>query len=133
MVDEDYKKAGNDGNCMLYMYGSFGTDPGAGKRSIKINGTTVESDLWSPGIIRCKIDREISGAIEIASNGKTVVRSVLRNSTGTLVYNRYHGGVANAGSTNPLKEMTEFKIVYRGFGAPPPSDLDLLFHLTGMG
>jgi hypothetical protein len=131
-VDEDYKKQGNGGNCMLYMYGSFGTDPGAAKRTVKINGTTVEADLWTPGIIRCKIDREISGAIEIIANNKTVARSVLRKYTGLFLYERFQGGLTNSRSTNPLKETTEFKIIYRGFGAPCPSNIDPVFKMDAI-
>lgn len=126
-VDEDYKSPLNNGGCMLYLYGNFGADPGAGKRTVKINGTTVETNLWSPTIIRCKIDREISGAIEILANNKTVAKSVLRKYTGNFFYERFQGGVMNAGSTNPLKEATEFKIVYRGFGAPCPANIDPIF------
>jgi hypothetical protein len=126
-VDENYKSPLNNGNCMLYMYGNFGTDPGAAKRTVKINGTAVEADIWSPNIIRCKIDREIFGAIEILANGKTVARSVLRKFAGQFVYTRFHGGKLNAGSSNALKETTEFKIVYRGFGAPCPAGIDAVF------
>lgn len=126
-VDENYKSPLNNGNCMLYMYGNFGADPGAAKRSVKINGTAVEADLWSPNIIRCKIDREISGPIEIQANGKPVAKSVLRKFTGQFQYTRYHGGNMNAGSSNALKEATEFKIVYRGFGAPCPANIDPVF------
>jgi hypothetical protein len=123
-VDEDYKSPLNKGNCMLYMYGSFGTDPGSSGRSVKINGTSVEADIWTPGFIRCKIDREISGAIEITANNKSVARSVLRKYTGNFIYERFQGGKTNSGSTNPLKEEVEFKIVYRGFGAPCPSNIN---------
>ncbi|RYY15306.1 MAG: hypothetical protein EOO04_28810 [Chitinophagaceae bacterium] len=126
-VDENFKSPVNNGNCMLYMYGSFGADPGMSKRLVKINGNVVEADLWSPGIIRCKIDREISGAIEIIANNKTVARSVLRKYTGNFLYERFQGGKTNSRSTNPLKETTEFKIVYRGFGAPCPAGVNPTF------
>jgi hypothetical protein len=128
-VDEDYKSQLNNGNCRLYMYGNFGADPGVGKRTVKINGNTVEVDLWSPNIVRCNIDREISGAIEIIANNKTVARSVLRKYTGKFVYRRFHGGKINAGGSNPLKEETEFTIVYRGFGAACPANIDPVFLL----
>jgi hypothetical protein len=131
-VDENFKSPLNNGNCMLYMYGSFGTDPGVSKRTVKINGTTVDADVWSPGIIRCKIDREISGAIEIIANNKTVARSVLRKYTGNFLYERFQGGKTNSRSTNPLKESAEFKIVYRGFGAPCPADINPSFLLDQM-
>jgi hypothetical protein len=130
-VDEDTKSPLNNGKCMLYIWGSFGNDPGAAKRSVTVNGTTVPVNLWSPGIIRCAIDEYISGPIEIISNGKTVARSVLRKFTGKFVYTRYHGGVSNAGSTNPLKESTEFELVYRGFGSPCPADVNKLFEIEG--
>lgn len=126
-VDENYKSPLNNGNCMLYMYGNFGADPGAAKRTVKINGATVEADLWSPSIIRCKIDRDIFGPIEILANGKTVAKSVLRKFTGQFQYTRFHGGNLNAGSSNALREATEFTIVYRGFGAPCPSNVDPVF------
>lgn len=130
-VDEDFLRLDNAGSCRLYMYGSFGNDPGAGKRSVKVNGVTVEVDLWSPGVIRCKIDQDISGAIEISSNGKVIARSVLRKFTGKFLYERYHGGVLNAGSSNALKETAEFKLVYRGFGAPCPENVDPVFLFLG--
>jgi hypothetical protein len=126
-VDEDYKSPLNDGNCMLYLYGEFGTDPGPGKRTVKINGTTVTTDLWTPNVIRCKIDREISGPIEILADNKTVARSVLRKYTGSFIYERFQGGKTNSRSTHPLKETTEFRIVYRGFGAPCPDSINPVF------
>ncbi|HTE28074.1 hypothetical protein [Flavitalea sp.] len=132
-VDEDYKSPLNKGSCMLYMYGSFGTDPGTSGRSVKINGTSVEADLWTPGFIRCKIDREISGAIEISANNKSVARSVLRKYTGNFNYERFQGGKTNSRSSNPLKETVEFKIVYRGFGAPCPSNIKPLLVADQIG
>lgn len=132
-VDEDYKSQINGGNCALYLYGSFGNDPGAGKRSVKVGGTTVEVKLWSPTVLRCWIDREVSGEIDIIANGKSVAKSMLKKYTGTFLYQRFHGGVINAGSPNALKESTEFKIVYRGFGSPMPADLNNLFVIDQIG
>ena len=126
-VDEDYLSPINKGKCGLYLYGSFGNDPGASKRSVTIDGTAVDVDLWSPGILRCFIDREISGAIAISSNNKVIARSVLRKFKGSFLYTRYHGGVSNAGSPSALKETTKFDLVFRGFGTPCPADLDPLF------
>ena len=126
-VDEDYVKPGNEASPWLYLYGSFGNDPGVGKRSVKINGTEVPVHFWLPNMIRCKIDRQIHGAIEIIAKGKTIATSVLRKFTGTFLYERYHGGVLNAGSGNPLKETTKFTLVYRGFGKPCPEDLEPMF------
>ncbi|MCW3117645.1 MAG: hypothetical protein JWM28_1727, partial [Chitinophagaceae bacterium] len=130
-VDENYLNPNNKGKAALYLYGSFGADPGTSKRSVKIDGTSVDIDLWSPGILRCLIDREIFGAIEISSNNKVVASSVLRKFKGAFLYTRYHGGVLNAGSPNALKETTTFNLVYRGFGAPCPTGLDLLFEFDG--
>ena len=130
-VDEDFLRLDNAGKCRLYMYGSFGNDPGAGKRSVKINGVLVEVDLWSPTILRCKIDEDISGPVEIIANGKIVARTVLRKFTGKFLYERFHGGLLNSGSSNALKEMGEFKLVYRGFGAPCPDDIDPVFQFLG--
>lgn len=131
-VDEDYKSVLNNGDCMLYMYGNFGNDPGQNNRSVLINGTKVETDLWSPTVIRCRIDREIAGAIEVKSKNKTVARSVLRKYTGTFLYERFQGGKLNSVSSNPLKETTELKIVYRGFGAPCPETIDPIFYHGGI-
>ena len=125
-VDEDYIKQGNNGKCVLYLYGSFGNDPGAAKRSVKIDGTSVEADVWAPTLIRCRIDREIYGAIEISANGKVVANSVLRKFTGKFLYERFHGGLANAGSSGALKETTQFNLVYRGFGKPCPPEVTTL-------
>lgn len=130
-VDEDFLKLGNNGKCMLYMYGAFGSDPGAAKRSVKINGTLVETDLWSPSVIRCRIDQAIFGPIEIAADGHVVARSVLRKFKGKFIYERFHGGVLNAGSSNALKETAEFLLVYRGFGKPCPPDVNPVFLFVG--
>jgi len=129
-VDEDYFKFGANGPCLLYIYGNFGNDPGAAKRSVKINGETVTVDLWSPKIIRCKIDEQIAGPVEITADGRVVARTVLRKFKGKFIYERYHGDVLNAGSSNALKETTEFLLVYRGFGKPCPANVDLVFPKT---
>ncbi|HKO80640.1 MAG TPA: hypothetical protein VJU78_09600, partial [Chitinophagaceae bacterium] len=130
-VDEDFLKAGMNGNSLLYIYGNFGNDPGTNKRSVKINGVSVTADLWSPKIIRCRIDQEIFGPVEIAANGHVVARTVLRKFKGKFIYERFHGGLLNAGSSNALKETTEFTLVFRGFGKPCPANVDLLFPKEG--
>ncbi|HEY1202599.1 MAG TPA: hypothetical protein VGE79_16535 [Niastella sp.] len=122
-VDEDDMKSTNGGKCRLYMYGSFGADPGADKRSVTINNTAFEVDLWAPTIIRCKIDETISGAIDIQANGKTIAQSTLRKFTGKFLYERFQGGVLNSTTKEPLKETTLFELVYRGFGQPCPSNV----------
>ena len=126
-VDEDYLKAGNNGQPVLYLYGHFGNNPGAGNGSVKIDGNDMVINVWSPTIIVCRIDREISGAIEIIANNHTVATSVLRKFTGSFLYTRYHGGVLNSGNPDALKETSRFDLVYRGFGAPCPANVDQLF------
>jgi len=44
-VDEDYLSPLNKGKCAMYLYGSFGTDAGAGKRSVKVDGLDAAIDL----------------------------------------------------------------------------------------
>lgn len=100
---------------------------------MKIAGTSVLTDLWAPTVIRCRIDRDISGEIEISAEGKIITKSELKKYTGVLIYNRFHGGVLNAGSPNALKETTEFRIVYRGFGAAKPEDITNPFVTDGIG
>lgn len=126
-VEENYLKDTVSGKCRLYIYGSFGADPGAGKRSVKLEGVEVPVTFWSPAVLACAIDREIFGAIEISSNNKVIARSVLRKFTGKFLYTRYQGGLANSGHPDALKETTTFKLVYRGFGAPCPADINQLF------
>lgn len=120
-VDEDWTKY-ND-NCALYIYGTFGSDPGPNNRSVKINGTVVNADVWTPKFIRCKIDETIAGPIEIMANGHIIANSILHKYKGSILYERFHGGVLNSGSSNALKETTRFQFVYRGFGAPCPANV----------
>lgn len=122
-VDEDELNPLNNGKCILYIYGSFGTDPGAGKRSVTINSTSVEVDLWTSAFIRCKINATISGLIDIQANGKQIAQSTLRKFTGKFVYERFQGGVLNSTTKEPLKETTVFDLVYRGFGKPCPANV----------
>lgn len=126
-VDEDWVRPDNNNKCVLYIFGNFGTDPGANNRSVKIDGTTVETDLWAPTLIRCRIDQDIYGPIEITRNGNVVANSVLRKFKGSFLYERYHGGILNSNSSNPLKETTRFDLVYRGFGAPRPATVPNTF------
>jgi hypothetical protein len=126
-VDEDEIRNGQNGKCSLYMYGSFGTDPGAGNRTIKIAGTTAEVTVWSPAVIVCKIDQIISGEIILTANGKTLAKSNLHKYTGVFTYNRFHGGLINSQNINALKETTDFTLVYRGFGQACPASITPLF------
>lgn len=126
-VDEDYLKLNHSNKCALYLYGNFGTAAAATIRSVKIDGVTVEADLWAPNFIRCWIDRDISGAINILANGQTVASSTLRKWKSDFVYTRFHGGLANSGNADALKEETIFTLVYRGFGKPCPPNVNQLF------
>jgi len=126
-VDEDEIRNGQNGKCSLYMYGSFGTDPGAGNRTIKIAGTTTAVTVWSPAVIVCKIDQVISGEIILTANGKTLAKSNLHKYTGVFTYNRFHGGLINSQNINALKETTDFTLVYRGFGQACPASITPLF------
>lgn len=130
-VDEDWLKPTNNHQCTLYIYGTFGNDPGQQNRSVTIDGTMVTCDLWTPTLIRCRIDRVIHGPIQISANGQVVASSVLRKFTGNFLYERFHGGVLNAGSPNPLKEVTKFKFVYRGFGKPQPDGIPFFIPFEG--
>jgi len=126
-VDEDEISNGLTGKCSLYMYGSFGNDPGAGNRTIKIAGTAVEVTVWSPAVIVCKIDQVISGEIILTANGKTLAKSNLHKYTGIFTYNRFQGGLINSQNINALKETTDFTLVYRGFGQICPASIKPLF------
>jgi len=52
----------------LCVYGNFGNDPGAGKRSVKINGYNLSVAFWTPTLILC--DLPTSG---LYSSGSVVV------------------------------------------------------------
>ena len=87
--------------------------------------------MANPKLIRCKIDQQIFGPVEIAANGRVVARTVLRKFKGKFIYERFHGGLLNAGSSNALKETTEFLLVFRGFGKPCPANVDIVFPKEG--
>jgi len=126
-VDEDELRPGQNGKCSLYMYGSFGTDPGVNNRAAKIGGTNVEISIWSPTVIVCKIDAVVSGEIQLFDKEKLRVTSNLRKYTGVFTYNRFHGGLINSQNANALKETTDFTLVYRGFGQACPPAVHPLF------
>lgn len=74
-VDETERNAGGlNYPSRLWLYGSFGADPGAGKRSVTINGTEVLIAFWTPGMIACDIPAEgpySSGMVEVKTSNKT--------------------------------------------------------------
>lgn len=75
LVDETEASTGGvNYPSRLYIYGSFGDDPGAAKRSVKINGGAVTIAGWTPGWIVCDIPAAgpySSGMVQVVSGGKT--------------------------------------------------------------
>ena len=126
-VDEDEIRNGKTGKYNLYLYGAFGSDPGTANRNITIAGKNIEISVWSPTVIVCKIDHEISGEIVLNVNGKAATKSNLKKFTGTFNYTRYHGGLINSSNYNALKESHDFILVYRGFGAACPPNVKPMF------
>jgi hypothetical protein len=114
----------------LYIYGSFGPDPGEERRSIAVlTFTDYESYtkitnvvLWSPNLIICQIPSEGNG-----SKGKVIVRvdndSAVRplyEYNGVLNYVRPQGGVNGS-----LAEKIKFHIRLRGDGDPTTANINL--------
>ncbi|HEX2608955.1 MAG TPA: IPT/TIG domain-containing protein [Flavisolibacter sp.] len=59
-VDETEMSAGSSVYpSRLHIHGNFGNDPGAGKRTVKINGTNLNIVAWTPKLILC--DLQASG------------------------------------------------------------------------
>lgn len=74
-VDEtEMNTGGLNYRSRLWMYGSFGEDPGKGKRNVKINNGEVTVALWTPAMIACDIPAvgpSSSGMVEVTSGSKT--------------------------------------------------------------
>lgn len=74
-VDETETHTGwHDFESRLWLYGSFGEDPGANNRSVKIAGTPVKVAMWTPEKIACDIPATgpgSDGMVEVMSGGKT--------------------------------------------------------------
>jgi hypothetical protein len=74
-VDETERHAGGlDYESRLWIYGSFGEDPGKEKRKVKINNGEVIVALWTPGMIACDIPAvgpSSSGMVEVTSGEHT--------------------------------------------------------------
>ncbi len=49
----------------LYIAGMFGTDPGAGKRAVKINGASLPIDVWEPTLIQCPLSDDLAGTVVV--------------------------------------------------------------------
>ncbi|MBN8858822.1 MAG: hypothetical protein J0H29_10565 [Sphingobacteriales bacterium] len=68
---------GLDYPSRLWIYGSFGEDPGKSKRSVKINNVAVTVALWTPGMIACDIPASgpyASGMVEVASEAAAATK-----------------------------------------------------------
>lgn len=79
-VDETEKHGGGlNYESRLWIYGSFGEDPGKDKRKVTINNGEVIVALWTPGMIACDIP-----TVGPSSSGMVVVRSG-KNTTGKML------------------------------------------------
>lgn len=88
-VDEtDINAGGTNYPSRLYLYGSFGSDPGVGKRTVKLNNTPVTVAFWTPALIACDIPSSgpySSGMVEVQTGNKTTSK-MLNEWTVTLQY-----------------------------------------------
>lgn len=58
----------------LFIYGNFGNDPGAAKRSVKVGSVALNVTAWTPKIIICNIVSQgptSSGEVLVTAEGKT--------------------------------------------------------------
>ncbi|MBN8788348.1 MAG: hypothetical protein J0I84_14750 [Terrimonas sp.] len=90
-VDETEVHAGGlDYPSRLWIYGSFGEDPGKSKRAVKINNVAVIVAFWTPGVIACDIPTlgpSSSGMVEVLS-GKTSAQKLLNEWLVDMYYNK---------------------------------------------
>lgn len=49
----------------LFIAGIFGTDPGVGKRAVKINGASLPIDVWEPTLIQCVLSDDAKGTVVV--------------------------------------------------------------------
>lgn len=79
-VDETERSSGGlDYASRLWLYGSFGEDPGKDKRSVTINGGDVKVAYWTPGWIACDIPTAgpmSSGMVAVRSGEKTTSKKL---------------------------------------------------------
>lgn len=110
-VDEtEENRSGLNYPSRLWLYGSFGEDPGKGKRSVKINNGEVTVAIWSPGYIACDIPTagsSSSGMVEITSGEKTT--SKLLNE---WLVDLYYDKVESPGGA--LTKKINFVLRFRG-------------------
>jgi hypothetical protein len=74
----------------LWIYGSFGEDPGKNKRSVKINNVDVVVAMWTPGVIACDIPTYgpySSGMVEVKS-GEASAQKLLNEWLVDMYYNK---------------------------------------------
>ncbi|MFT3749993.1 MAG: hypothetical protein QM768_16875 [Agriterribacter sp.] len=116
-VDEmEVHTGGLDYPSRLWVYGSFGEDPGKNKRSVKINNVTVTVALWTPGMIACDIPVSgpyASGMVEVASG--TAVATKLLNE---WLVNMYYDKVES-----PEGRLLKKSILFCVFAAMPKVSL----------
>lgn len=90
-VDETERNNGGlNYESRLWIYGSFGEDPGVNKRSVKIAGVPVTVAYWTPGTIACDIPATgpaSDGLVEVVSGEKTTSK-LLSSWVITLYYKK---------------------------------------------
>jgi hypothetical protein len=94
----------------LYIYGNFGNDPGANKRSVKIGNVPLVVKGWTPKIIICDISAEGP-----SSSGEVVVSS--GNETSAKLLNEWIVDFNYAKKESPdgsLTRKTKFVLRFRG-------------------
>lgn len=90
-VDETERHAGGlDYQSRLWIYGSFGEDPGKGRRNVKINNSEVTVALWTPGMIACDIPTvgPSSSGMVVITSGKNTAGKMLNEWVVDMFYNQ---------------------------------------------
>ena len=90
-VDEtDRHTGGLDYESRLWIYGSFGEDPGKGKRNVTINNGEVPVALWTPGMIACDIPTvgPSSSGMVVVTSGKKATSKMLNEWIVDLFYDQ---------------------------------------------
>lgn len=115
-VDETEVNAGGlNYPSRLWIYGSFGEDPGKEKRSVKINNTEVTVALWAPGMIACDIPTSgpyASGIVEVATKAAAAAKML-----NEWLVNMYYDKVESPGGalTKKVKLILRFRGDAEGF------------------
>ena len=115
----------------LYIHGTFGTDPGAGRRTIRMEQFTnrlvsvpiTNIITWSPNLIICQIPDKGEGScgkVIVKVDGDSAYRH-LYTYEGVLDYKRPQGGASGT-----LAEMIKFHIRLRGDGEVGAADVPVI-------